>query len=550
MKFLNNIEVGSSPNFTLPLSDGSANQILQTDGSGTVTWVDLPAGTTDTNDYVTAAAFNTTTGVVTLTVQNQTAVTVNLDGRYLTAHPNITAATSVDNSGSDFIQDITLDSNGHVTGLVTATAPVGVNGTNLWFAGADSHTGSGVGITLVGSTTGVPELGFLGTNGISTETNSNNGTLTIDGSGVVGSYTWTVHDDTGSVEVTDGTHIQWSGTVSGSGTSGSPYVFPAPHPSITAASNVNNSGNTYIQDVTLDSNGHVTGLTSAAVTYPFSDFNVADGFGTSSAVADGDTVAFAGGTGIYCANNGANEFTISLKHLGLQNLADPNADRIAFWDDSASAFAWLTAGSNLTITGTTIDATNTNTTYTAGDGLDLTGTVFSLESDLRGDVQYVGNSANDYIEFDAASGTRMDFYVGGAIAGAFRNDGSPELHCDGDIIAYSTTISDARLKEDVETIENASKKVSQLRGVEYTWKKGSRKGQREIGLIAQEVEEVVPSIVREKELVLVSGLDDSSASYKTVDYEKLIALLIESNKEQQDIIAQLEERVIDLENRL
>jgi hypothetical protein len=407
MKFLKNIEVGSSPNFTLPLSDGSANQILQTNGSGTVTWVDLPSGTTDTNDYVTAAAFNTTTGVVTLTVQNQTAVTVNLDGRYLTAHPNITAASSV-----------------------------------------------------------------------------------------------------------------------------------------------NNSGNTYIQDVTLDSNGHVTGLTSAAVTYPFSEFNVADGFGTSNAVADGGTVTIAGSNGIYVSNNGAGEFDIQLKHLGLQSLADPNADRIAFWDDSAGAFAWLTAGSNLTITGTTINATNTNTTYTAGAGLDLTGTVFSLESDLRGDVTYVGSSANDYIQFDAGSGTRMDFFVNGAIAGAFRNDGAPELHCDGDIIAYSSTISDARLKEDVETIENASEKVSQLRGVEYTWSKGSRKGQREIGLIAQEVESVVPSIVREKELILVGGLDDSSTSYKTVDYEKLIALLIESNKEQQDIIAQLEERVIDLENRL
>ena len=190
------------------------------------------------------------------------------------------------------------------------------------------------------------------------------------------------------------------------------------------------------------------------------------------------------------------------------------------------------------------------TTYSAGAGLDLTGTVFSLESDLRGDVEYVGNSANDYIQFDAVSGTQMQFYVNGAIAGAFRNDGSPELHCDGDIIGYSSTISDARLKEDVETIESASEKVSQLRGVEYTWKKGSRKGQREIGLIAQEVEAVVPSIVREKELVAMSGLDDSSASYKTVDYEKLIALLIESNKEQQEIIAQLEERVIDLENRL
>ena len=243
-----------------------------------------------------------------------------------------------------------------------------------------------------------------------------------------------------------------------------------------------------------------------------------------------------GDTGMYLKSTGVTAFASG----GSQVFSIPSTAGTSGYileADGSGGCSWVAAPSG-------------GSTYTAGDGLDLTGTVFSLESDLRGDVQYVGNSANDYIEFDAASGTRIDFYVNGAIAGAFRNDGAPELHCDGDIIAYSTTISDARLKEDVETIENASEKVSQLRGVEYTWKKGSRKGQREIGLIAQEVEEVVPSIVREKELVLVSGLDDSSASYKTVDYEKLIALLIESNKEQQDIIAQLEERVIDLENRL
>ena len=123
------------------------------------------------------------------------------------------------------------------------------------------------------------------------------------------------------------------------------------------------------------------------------------------------------------------------------------------------------------------------------------------------------------------------------------NDG--DLHVDGDVIAYSTTVSDKRLKDDVETIENASEKVSKLRGVEYTWNEGSRKGQREIGVIAQEVEEVVPEIVHEKTLPFAGD-----KTYKTVDYEKLVALLIESNKEQQEIIAQLEERIIDLENRL
>ena len=70
--------------------------------------------------------------------------------------------------------------------------------------------------------------------------------------------------------------------------------------------------------------------------------------------------------------------TFSLQHLGFEDLVDPNADRVAFWDDSAGKFEWLTMGSNLTITGTTLNATNTNTTYSAGNGISLTGTTFSV----------------------------------------------------------------------------------------------------------------------------------------------------------------------------
>lgn len=420
MKFLNNIEVGSSPNFTLPLSDGSNGQILQTNGSGTVTWVDLPAGTTDTNDYVTAAAFNTATGVVTLTVQNQTAVTVNLDGRYLTAHPNISGATTSNNSGNTFIQDLTFDSNGHVTGVATASVSgfLSSSGT-AWRVGADSHTGAGSSSMAV---TVNSELGFQGINGISTQTDGDSGVVYIDGSSVVGSYSdWKLMDGSGNTgDIDNGIYVQFANSsISGTGTAGNPYSVSLP-----------------------------------------------------------------------------------------------------------------------------------NTTYSAGSGLDLSGTTFSVETDLRDGIRYIGEDTNDYIVFNAVSGTQTQVYVDGSVVGAFRNDGTPEFHCDGDIIGYSSTISDRRLKKDIEPIENASEKVSRLRGVEYTWDKGSRKDKREIGLIAQEVEEVIPEIVHENTLPIFSGLDDSATSYKTVDYEKLIALLIESNKEQQEIIAQLEERVIDLENRL
>jgi hypothetical protein len=54
----------------------------------------------------------------------------------LTAHPNISAATSVDNSGNTFIQDITVDSNGHVTGITSAATPSTLNavGTYAWLS--------------------------------------------------------------------------------------------------------------------------------------------------------------------------------------------------------------------------------------------------------------------------------------------------------------------------------------------------------------------------------------------------------------------------------
>lgn len=64
------------------------------------------------------------------------------------------------------------------------------------------------------------------------------------------------------------------------------------------------------------------------------------------------------------------------------NLTDPNADRILFWDDSTGAVTWLSTGTGLSITGTTIAATNNGTvTSVSGtgtvNGITLTGTVTS-----------------------------------------------------------------------------------------------------------------------------------------------------------------------------
>ena len=180
--------------------------------------------------------------------------------------------------------------------------------------------------------------------------------------------------------------------------------------------------------------------------------------------------------------------------------------------------------------------TDTNTTYSAGSGLSLSGTTFSVQSDLRGEAWLIGPNTADYIN---VTSTYIDFVLDSAVDMRLYNNGT--LHVEGDVIAYSTTISDERLKDNVTTIQNPLDKIKALRGVEYTWNAGSRNGKRDLGLIAQEVEEVIPEIVHEHELPLID--EESGTVYKTVDYEKMIAVLIEGMKEQQEQIDSLKAEI-------
>lgn len=167
------------------------------------------------------------------------------------------------------------------------------------------------------------------------------------------------------------------------------------------------------------------------------------------------------------------------------------------------------------------------TGVTAGTGLNgggTTGTVtVNVNSDQRGSIVLIGQDTNDYIHVNT---TVIDFRLDGNLDMRLENDG--DLHVDGDVIAYSTTTSDIRFKDNINTIENSLDKIKAIRGVEFVWNAGGRKGEYDLGVIAQEVEEIIPIIVREKKLPM---FDNSDTTYKTVDYEKLIPLLIESVKE-------------------
>jgi len=168
----------------------------------------------------------------------------------------------------------------------------------------------------------------------------------------------------------------------------------------------------------------------------------------------------------------------------------------------------------------------TTSTIVAGNGSSTT-PAFQLNSTNdgfyhSGGIRLMVNNANDFMFADGGT-----------------------FHADADVIAYSSTISDKRLKDDVKTIEFGLDKVKNLRGVEFTWNKGSREGERDIGVIAQEVEKVESKLVREHEMPL---LDESGKIYKTVDYEKITAVLIEAVKEQQEQIDELKKEVEELKN--
>ena len=99
------------------------------------------------------------------------------------------------------------------------------------------------------------------------------------------------------------------------------------------------------------------------------------------------------------------------------------------------------------------------------------------------------------------------------------------------LVDDDATTSDARLKENIETIPDALDMVLELRGVQFDWKSS---GRSDIGLIAQEVEEVLPECVTE--------VDD----VKGVKYGNIVGLLIESIKELKGEITDLQEEIRQL----
>ena len=159
----------------------------------------------------------------------------------------------------------------------------------------------------------------------------------------------------------------------------------------------------------------------------------------------------------------------------------------------------------------------------------------------RAAIWKVVNKANSEIQIKATENAGVELYydnskkfettsAGATVTGA--------LTATGDVTAFS----DETLKKDITTIENAIDICSKLRGVSYKWIKDDKAS---IGVIAQEVEKVIPEVVHTTE--------HEGAEVKSVDYGKIIGVLINAINEQQakwDEWMELLKEIRKMENKL
>ena len=222
----------------------------------------------------------------------------------------------------------------------------------------------------------------------------------------------------------------------------------------------------------------------------------------------------------------SNNILIDTAHF----IADENSNEQIIFTTTSSAVNELTVTNAATGNAPAIAATGGDTNIDLSlsgkgtGGVAVTGTMYATGN--------IGLDSTDYIAW--TNNTQMDFYVNGANDMRLESDG--DLHVEGDVVAFSTTIaSDPRLKENVEQVTDAVAKVEQLTGYTFDYKHGGASA----GVMSTDVAQVLPSAVTQTTLPLKTG--DEETEYDVVAYDQLHALLIEAVKE-------LSARVKELEN--
>ena len=245
-------------------------------------------------------------------------------------------------------------------------------------------------------------------------------------------------------------------------------------------------------------------------------------------------------------------------------------------DNAVGSLRFFNYGDDSDITFNTDDGSGGTATYLTLDGSEVRAT-FDVHTRFNGtgefrDKLYIAHGGSDYapnISFlggsdvagsnasenagigyydNSGTGTMLFFGNRAAMNWTFKDDGDTlfhmasggTFHANADVVAYSsTTSSDKRLKENINPIPYGLEEVLKMNPVEYDWKEKRNKA-HDIGVIAQELEKIIPEVVQENKDL------NSDKMIKGVDYGKMVAVLIKAIQEQQEEIELLKANYDDL----
>jgi len=482
----------------------------------------LPAGTVSGSSQINVAS---TTGDIALGTRTSGNYVASLvAGTGITVGAAAEGATpTITNSAPD------------QTVVLTAGSNVSISGTypNFTIASTDTNTTytASTGLTLTSTAFSI-DSSVVTLSGTQTLTNK-----TINGSQLVDASVANAKLANSSITVTAGTGMSGGGAASLGGTvtltnagvtsnvagsgitvSGATGAVTISHSDTSSVTNLTTSSRRYVSALTFDTYGHVTGYETGTET-----------------VTDTNTTYSVGDGGLTAVN-----FTTTRRDK-LDGIAS-GATNVTNNNQISNGAGYITASSSDTLTnkGGNISQWTNNSGYitSSATSLSLTGnlTVSSGNSSAGGiilaDDGDIVDLNDSFCAMRFTGGVRV--HAGnrtGGVAITLAAGGS--ITATGDITAYS----DERVKENINTIENALDKVKALRGVTYNRTDKEDKSEK-IGVIAQEIQEVLPQVVHEQEDGMLG-----------VSYGNITAVLIEAIKEQQIQIELLKAEIEELKNK-
>jgi hypothetical protein len=258
--------------------------------------------------------------------------------------------------------------------------------------------------------------------------------------------------------------------------------------------------------------------------------------GDSNITDDGTTISLGSNvtiTGSVTVSGTVDGVDVSVLNSNINSFSSSALTRLSALEVETSNLESFTSSINTTIK-SKLDA----------DGVISSSAQLTTTFDARylntGGDSVVSGSSQITLSSTTGGGTSDNVRFGSLGIGMAASGTSGRIDAANDVVAFST--SDIRLKENITPIPNAIEKIRKISGNTYDWKAELKDVHgyegNDVGVIAQEVEEVLPQLVQ-----------DRDNGYKAVKYDKLVALLIEGIKEQQQHIDNLTIQVEELKKQ-